>query len=118
MSSVAAQGAARMRVLGSAAAYTKYGLDVQEAALRAGARPGPGWGEELPALWGRVGTDDDARPVATEAGNYPEFYRLLVQALRERGAPPVAPEDAVRTLGVIEAAQKSFTERQSIALEA
>jgi hypothetical protein len=37
-----------MRVLGSVAAYTKYGLDVQEAALRAGARPRPGWGEEPP----------------------------------------------------------------------
>ena len=61
MSSVAAQAAPRMRVLGSAAAYTKYGLDVQEAALRAGARPGPGWGEELPEHWGRLGTDDDAR---------------------------------------------------------
>jgi len=117
MSSVAAQAAPRMRVLGSRAAYTKYGLDVQEAALRAGVRPGPGWGEDLPQHWGRLGTDDDAEPVATEPGNYPEFYRLLEQALRCGGAPPVLPEDAVRSLEVIAAARRSATERQAIPLK-
>jgi predicted dehydrogenase len=117
MSSVAAQAAPRLRVLGSLAAYTKYGLDVQEAALRAGARPGPGWGEELPEHWGRLGTDEDARPVATEAGNYPEFYRLLERALRDGGAPPVGPEEAVHALEVIEAAQKSAAEGRTLALE-
>jgi predicted dehydrogenase len=117
MSSVAAQTAPRLRVLGSLAAYTKYGLDVQEAALRSGARPGPGWGEELPEHWGRLGTDDDAGPVATEAGNYPEFYRLLERALREDGPPPVRPEEAVHALQVIEAAQKSAAERRAISLK-
>lgn len=117
MSSVAAQAAPRLRVLGSTAAYTKYGLDVQEAALRAGARPGPGWGEEVPEHWGRLGTDDDAEPVATEAGNYPEFYRRLVRALREGLAPPVGPEDAVRSLEVIEAARKSSAEGRTIPLK-
>ncbi len=117
MSSVAAQGAPRMRVLGSKAAYTKYGLDVQEAALRAGARPGPGWGEELPEHWGRLGTDDDQQTVATEPGNYPEFYRRVERALRDGSAPPVLPEDAVRSLDVIEAAQKSSAERRTIPLK-
>ena len=117
MSSVAAQAAPRMRVLGSKTAYTKYGLDVQEAALRAGARPGPGWGEELPEHWGRLGTDDDGQRVATEPGNYPEFYRRLERALREGSAPPVLPEDAVRSLDVIEAAQKSSAERRAIPLK-
>jgi scyllo-inositol 2-dehydrogenase (NADP+) len=117
MSSVAAQAAPRLRVFGSVAAYTKYGLDVQEAALRAGARPGPGWGEELPDHWGRLGTDDDARSVATEAGNYPEFYRLLERAVRLGDAPPVPPEDAVRSLEVIDAAQQSAVERRAIPLK-
>ena len=73
-----------MRVLGSNAAYTKYGLDVQEAALRAGARPGPGWGEELPEHWGRLGTDDDGQSGGHRGRrNYPEFYRRLERALRQ-----------------------------------
>jgi predicted dehydrogenase len=105
-----------MRVLGSVGAYTKYDLDVQETALRAGVRPGPGWGEEGPEHWGRLGTGDDARPVATQSGNYPAFYRLLERALRERAAPPVPANDAVRTLEVIEAAQKSTSERTTIPL--
>jgi predicted dehydrogenase len=114
MSSVAAQAAPRMRVLGSRAAYIKYGLDVQEAALRGGARPGPGWGEELPEHWGRLGTDDDATAVATEAGAYTEFYRLLERALRHGGPPPVVPEDAARSLEVIRAAQRSAVEGRMI----
>lgn len=118
MSSVAAQVAPRMRVLGSVGAYTKYGLDVQEAALRAGARPGPSWGQEPREHWGRLGADDDARPVATESGNYPAFYRLLERALREGAAPPVLPDDAVHSLEVIEAAQKSSSERATIRLNA
>ena len=114
MSSVAAHAAPRMRVLGSFGAYTKYGLDVQEAALRAGARPRPGWGEESAEHWGRFGHDDDTRPVPTESGNYPAFYTLLERALREGAAPPVSPDDAVRVLEVIEAAQQSSSERATI----
>ena len=71
VSSVAAQAGPRMRVLGSVGAYTKYGLDVQEAALRAGARPGPGWGEERAEHWGRLGIDGNARPVRTSQGALP-----------------------------------------------
>jgi scyllo-inositol 2-dehydrogenase (NADP+) len=114
MSSVTAEAAPRMRVVGSRAAYTKYGLDVQEAALRAGTRPGPGWGEEMPEHWGRLGTGEESHPVATEAGNYPEFYRLLERALRQGGTPPVVPEDAVQSLEVIDAARTSAAERRAI----
>ena len=52
-SMVAAQVGPRFRALGSEAAYVKHGLDVQEAALRAGAGPrDPGFGEEPRAAWG------------------------------------------------------------------
>ena len=39
MSAVAAQPGPRFRVLGSRAAYVKYGLDVQEESMRAGRKP-------------------------------------------------------------------------------
>ena len=53
MNALAAQFGPRMRVLGDRAGYTKYGLDVQEAALHAGQRPGDdGWGEDPPGQWG------------------------------------------------------------------
>jgi predicted dehydrogenase len=108
MSSVAANGGPRFRLLGRTSAFVKDGLDVQEDALRAGHDPrAAGWGAEPPDRWGRLGIGDETRAVATAAGDYPFFYRALVTALRERSAPPVDPQDAVSALGVIEAALQS-----------
>ncbi|HKO15866.1 MAG TPA: Gfo/Idh/MocA family oxidoreductase [Gemmatimonadaceae bacterium] len=105
MSAAAAQSAPRFRVLGTRAAYVKYGLDVQEAALRAGGRPGtPGWGEEPQELWGRLGAGDDLRPVRTEAGAYLSFYIGVERALRDGTPPPVDPEDSITGLEIIESA--------------
>ena len=104
MSAVAARPAPRFRVLGERAAYTKHGLDVQEAALRAGARPGPGWGSEPAERWGELGAGDEVRTVATESGAWPQFYAGVVRALREGAPPPVDPRDAVAVLDVIEQA--------------
>jgi scyllo-inositol 2-dehydrogenase (NADP+) len=116
-SAVAAQSGPRFRVLGDRAAYTKFGLDVQEAALRAGQRPDDaGWGEEPSEQWGRLGTDDDARSVPTEPGDYPRFYAGLVAALRDGIAPPVAPEETIAGLEVLEAARRSATEGRSVTL--
>jgi predicted dehydrogenase len=102
-SQVAASPGPRMRVLGSAAAYVKWGVDVQEAALRAGATPNdPGWGREPPEAWGALGVEGEERPVETEAGNWPAFYRGVVAALRDGSPPPVGAADGVAVLEVIE----------------
>ena len=117
MSLVAAQEGPRFRVSGDRAAYTKWGTDVQEAALRAERRPGsPGWGEEPESAWGRLGIGDDARPVPTEPGDYRELYEQLGAALRGEAANPVDPMDAVRTLEIIEAARRSASERRVVEL--
>ena len=56
-SAVAADRGPRFRLLGSAGAYTKSGMDVQEAALIAGGSPGgPEWGREPRSSWGRIDT--------------------------------------------------------------
>ena len=115
-SSVAAQPAARLRVLGSEAAYVKHGLDVQEEALRAGRRPGPGWGDEPPSRWGVVGAGDDLTPVRTEAGAWPSFYAGVAAALRGEAPPPVDPRDAVAGLEVIAAAQRSAATGETVRL--
>jgi predicted dehydrogenase len=105
MSNGASQAGPRFRVLGNRAGYTKFGLDVQEAALRAGERPGPGWGIEPPDRWGQLGVDGDLRPAPTEPGVYSRFYEGVVAALERGDPPPVAPEDAVRVIEVIEQAR-------------
>ena len=111
MSRVAAQRGPRFRLLGAASAFTKHGLDGQEAALAAGGRPGsPGWGEEPKPSWGLLGPDGpdgSAAPVPTVPGDYPRFYAGLAAALRGEGPPPVDPADAIAALEVLEAARRS-----------
>ena len=104
--SLAAQPIARMRVLGSRAAYLKVHGDVQEAALRAGERPDrAGWGEEPREHWGLLGVGDAAAPVRSEPGAYQQFYAGVVAALRDGAPVPVDPEDAVAGLEIIELAR-------------
>jgi predicted dehydrogenase len=114
---VAAQAGPRLRALGTRSAYVKWGLDVQEEALRSGAGPGdPGFGEEPRDAWGTLGSDDDSRPVETERGRYVEFYERMERAIREGSDPPVPLEAGIATLDVIEAARRSAAERTVIAL--
>jgi scyllo-inositol 2-dehydrogenase (NADP+) len=108
MSVFAAQPGPRFRLLGSKAAYVKFGLDVQEDALRSGGRPGgDGWGQEPVNRWGQLGHGDVLEPVPTSAGAYQDFYLGLARALRDGGPPPVDPADAVKALDVIEAAHRA-----------
>lgn len=119
MSTLAAQPGARFRVLGSRGAYVKHGLDVQEAALRAGAVPDArGWGEEPPEGWGTVGAGADAVAVRTEPGAYGRFYAGVAAAVIDGAPPPVDPADAVATLAVIEAGRQSAAESRVVRLDA
>jgi predicted dehydrogenase len=125
VSATAAQLGPRFRVLGSSAGYVKYGLDPQEAALRAGKRPGATgepWGVEPESLWGRLGAGESpltggGTPVDTDPGEYPAFYRAVATALREGTAPPVTAHEAAATLDVLEAARRSAREGVTVRLE-
>jgi scyllo-inositol 2-dehydrogenase (NADP+) len=113
-SMVAARPGPRFRVLGSRAAYVKYGLDVQEAALRAGERPdAPGFGREPRERWGVLGTEEAAQPLETEPGRYLAFYEGMVAAIQGDAPPPVTLSDAIVGLEVIEAARAS-AERDAV----
>ena len=103
MSSFTAQAGPRYRVLGSAAAYVKWGLDGQEAAIQAGNLPGdPGFGIEPESTWGRLGADGSTQAVPALPGQYAAFYSTLADALLRGGPLPVEPGDAVRTIELIE----------------
>lgn len=116
MSLAAPDHGPRFRVTGSRAAYVKTGMDVQEAALRAGERPAPGWSEDPRAAWGRIGAAAEWAPVRTEAGAYPDFYAGIAAALRDGTPPPVDPMDAIAGLRIIEAARRSSAERAVIGI--
>ncbi|MEU8899197.1 Gfo/Idh/MocA family oxidoreductase [Nocardia sp. NPDC048505] len=106
MSAVAPRLGPRFRVLGSESGYLGYGLDPQEAALRAGRRPvDSSWGTVDSADWGTLGADPDAQPYPTLAGDYLAFYTGIADALLHGAPVPVDPRDAVAALRVLEAAR-------------
>src|SRR5829696_2279125 len=86
----------RLRALGSGAGFEKHGMDPQEARLR-GAGPEP---RERAVL----GAGDDVRPVAVDPGDYPAFYAGVVAALRDGAPPPVALDDAIAGLEIVDQA--------------
>lgn len=116
-SAVASSLGPRFRVVGDRAAYTVHGLDGQEAALVAGARPtDEHWGEAPVASWGEVGTPGDTRPEPTLRGAYDEFYRAVEAAVRHGSPMPVDPRSAIEALAVLEAAQTSAREHRVVTL--
>ena len=117
MSAVAADLGPRFRVLGSTAAYVKYGMDPQEEALRAGARVDvPGWGTEPTDAWGRLGTPGETVPVETEPGAYQDYYAAIVRAVRGEGPAPVEIDEAVTVLATIEAALRSSADGVTVTM--
>ena len=103
MNLISALPAPRFHVLGSAAAFTSWGTDGQEAALNAGAVPGAdGYGVEPEERWGTLGTPGDTRKVPSERGAYQEFYRRLAAAINDGALVPVEPADALDAIRVIE----------------
>jgi predicted dehydrogenase len=103
MNALAAQVGPRFHVLGSQSAYTKWGLDGQEPALIAGARPSDDdYGVEPESTWGVAGVDGSAQPVPAVRGQYDRFYSLLADALLRGAALPVDPMDSVEVIHLIE----------------
>jgi predicted dehydrogenase len=119
-SAVTAAPGPRLRVLGTKAAFVVEGLDGQEDALRSGVRPDevPDWGVEPESRWGQLVTGDESAPVASERGDWPRFYALVVRALRDGDPPPVDPRDAMVTLRVLEAARRSAASGEVVTLSA
>jgi predicted dehydrogenase len=117
MSTAAAQSSARMSVWGSLGAYVKHGLDVQEAALRAGDRPGAAtWGVEEREHWGWLGVADERHHEPTDPGAYPAFYAGVERAISAGAPAPVRVDEAVASLTVLEAALLSGREHRVVEL--
>lgn len=108
VSRAAAQSGPRFRVLGSEAAYSVYGLDNQEPALKEQRWPGSGgYGVTPEAEWGLIGIDgSDAglTRVPTERGDYPAFYAGVAASILDGAPAPVDPRDALEVVRIIERA--------------
>jgi predicted dehydrogenase len=106
MSVLAADRAPRFRVFGAKGTYTKFGMDVQEEALRAGVRPGgPEWGVEPREHWGVIADAAGTSTIPSERGGYQDFYLGVAASLTAGTPPPVDTHDAAAVIEVIEAAR-------------
>lgn len=103
----------RFILQGDRGSYVKYGLDVQEAELKAGSMPNDreDWGLEPEAMNGILNTDvngiDLVGTVSTLPGDYREYYRGIYKAVTENVEPPVTARQARDVMKIIELAIES-----------
>ncbi|MFM9436264.1 scyllo-inositol 2-dehydrogenase (NADP+) [Janthinobacterium sp. CG_23.3] len=110
---------ARFAVHGDKGSFVKFGLDPQEDALKAGGRPGqPGWGRDPVhgALHLADAADGQAQHLPMADGCYQHFYQGMADAIRNGAPAPVAAQDALATIRLIEAALRSASEGRVVAV--
>lgn len=103
-------------LFGTKGSFVKYGVDVQEEALKKGKKPAdhPNWGIEPREIWGKLNTVDEEKLVESEPGNYRTVYQSIYDAITEGTPPAVSPQQARDVIRIIEAAQQSMDERRVI----
>ena len=110
----------RYKIYGDRGSFLKYGLDVQEAALKEGQSPKgrADWGVEPEEIWGQLNTEIEGLhiigKVESEAGDYTAFYQNVYNAIMGEEDLDVQPEQARDTIRVIELAMQSHREKRSI----
>jgi scyllo-inositol 2-dehydrogenase (NADP+) len=111
-SSLVAAPRPRFALHGSGGSFVKYGLDPQEAALRAGESPNaPGFGEDAPHDHGIFTFPDGTQErIRTERGEWRTFYARVADAIRGGFAPPVEPADALVGMTILDCARRSARE--------
>ncbi len=112
----------RYKLLGNMGTFTKYGLDPQEDALKAGQLPGgEGWGQEPEDIWGTLDTEVHGLhfrgTIASQPGNYLLFYDQLYEALTAGKPLPVDAKEALAGIQIIELAMQSHEQGKTIAFQ-
>lgn len=109
-------------VHGDKGSFIKYGMDVQEEALKKGLNPGnsENWGIEPENLWGCIHMINEGvtikGKVESEEGDYRDFYRNVYNAINEEEELWVHAKQAKNTIKIIELAIKSNEEGRTILL--
>lgn len=122
-SMLAAAASPRFVVHGTRGSWVKQGLDPQEEALKAGARPtwpaAPGWGaDRQPSLLTRAGADAlRTEPLPLCCGGHGAFYAALRDALQGLGDNPVPASQACAVMAWLELGQRSAREGRECGAE-
>ena len=104
-------------IFGTKGSFIKYGVDVQEEALKNGEKPKdhPEWGKEPREIWGKINTTSEEKILESERGDYRLLYENLYEAIVNKASLEVTPQQARDVIKVIELAQKSSKERRAVA---
>jgi scyllo-inositol 2-dehydrogenase (NADP+) len=111
-STLVAEPRPRFAVHGTGGSYVKFGIDPQEAELRAGADPRETGRDERDGLL--TFPDGMREAVRTERGRYLSFYEAVAEAILDGAPVPVEPADARQGLRLIELARTSAREGRRI----
>src|SRR6266536_2226718 len=81
---------------GTQGSFVKYGLDPQEAALKAGRTPDePDWDVEPAELHGTLTSTEGARTIPTIPSNFTRYYENIRDAILGKARPAVTPESEI-----------------------
>ena len=98
-------------VHGTKGSFVKYGVDPQEAALKAGGTPGEAnWDVEPPERYGTLTTPEGTRPVCSIPSSYAHYYANVRDAVLGNAPLAVAPEQALDVMRGLELAVTSSRE--------
>jgi len=91
-------------LLGKKGSYQKFGLDVQEAAFKAGQKPtGADWGQETEEKWGKIFFNEEVKPYETVPGDYRIVYQNVADAILKGEPLKVTIPQTISVLKIIEA---------------
>ena len=116
--SLLAQPRPRFALHGTGGSFVKYGIDPQEAVLRAGLPPTTrGFGEDAPEDYATLtAADGTTRRVPSERGDWRLYYAGVVAAIADGAQPPVPAREALAVIELVALARQSATEGRRIDL--
>ena len=117
-SALVCQPGPRFTVHGDRGSFVKFGMDVQEDALKAGQRPGSrGWGIEPAANFGELtSANGERQSIPILPGAYEHYYAGVAASILDGAPALVTPEQARDVILLIEAALRSSAEGRRIDL--
>ncbi len=110
----------RFILFGTNGSFVKYGLDVQEEALKVGltSLTKNNWGVESASIWGTLNTEIDHQhfvgKVESEKGNYSDYYLNVYNTILGKEDLIVTPLQARNNVRIIELAMQSDKEKRTI----
>lgn len=119
-SALTAQVAPRFTVHGTQGSLIKFGLDTQEAALKAGQRPPHAeWGADPQPLRFTLSDDQQQLSESTQAakpGDYTRYYAGVRNAIQSGAPNPVPAEEALQVMQLLELGCVSASEGRRMTL--